>query len=148
MFWSTWPPCIFILIFKLKVMKEGCQGQKRDSRKVFPPSLQAAAYFGSFSWQRWVSSTPFAFPAWVESMFWNPAELFTYSLFTFNSKYFGMVCYLEWETTFGTISFEVQWNKDWTDNIKSFKLSFELPFYLQIKMNLLDLNVMFLLILT
>ena len=77
----------------LKVMKEGFQGQKRDARKVFPPSLQAAAYFGSFSGKRWVSSTPFAFSARVESMFWNPSELFTYFQFTFNSKYLIMVCY-------------------------------------------------------
>ena len=35
-----------------------------------------------------------------------------------------MACYLKWETYSGPISFEVQWNDIWTDNIQSFEMPF------------------------
>ena len=38
--------------------------------------------------------------------------------FTISSKYFDMVCYLKQETYSGPISFEVQQNDIWTDNIQ------------------------------
>ena len=43
--------------------------------------------------------------------------------FTISSKYFDMVCYLKRETFSGPISFEVQRNDIWTDNIQSFDSS-------------------------
>ena len=44
--------------------------------------------------------------------------------FTISSKYFDMVCYFKWETYSGLISFEVQRNDIWTDNIQSFEMPF------------------------
>ena len=44
--------------------------------------------------------------------------------FTISSKYFDMVCYLKRETYSGPISFEVQRNDIWTDNIQSFEMPF------------------------
>ena len=44
--------------------------------------------------------------------------------FTISSKYFDMVCYLKQGTYSGPISFEVQRNDIWTDNIQSFEMPF------------------------
>ena len=44
--------------------------------------------------------------------------------FTISSNYFDMAFYLKWETYSGPISFEVQWNDIWTDNIQSFEMPF------------------------
>ena len=44
--------------------------------------------------------------------------------FTISSKYFDMACYLKSETYPGPISFEVQRNDIWTDNIQSFEMLF------------------------
>ena len=41
--------------------------------------------------------------------------------FTISSKYFDMACYLKREAFSGLISFEVQRNDIWTDNIQSFE---------------------------
>ena len=42
--------------------------------------------------------------------------------FTISSKYLDMVCYLKQETYSAPISFEVQQNVIWTDNIQSFEM--------------------------
>ena len=44
--------------------------------------------------------------------------------FTISSKYFDIMCYLKRETYSGPISFEVQRNDIWTDNIQSFEMPF------------------------
>ena len=44
--------------------------------------------------------------------------------FTISSNYFDMACYLKRETYSGPISFEVQQNDIWTDNIQSFEMPF------------------------
>ena len=44
--------------------------------------------------------------------------------FTISSIYFDMACYLKRETYSGPISFEVQRNDIWTDNIQSFEIPF------------------------
>ena len=40
-----------------------------------------------------------------------------------------MALYSKCEASFAPISFEVQWNDNWTDNIQLFELSFDLAFY-------------------
>ena len=42
------------------------------------------------------------------------------------SKYFDMACYLKQEASFASISFEVKSNDNWTDNVQSFELSFDI----------------------
>ena len=49
--------------------------------------------------------------------------------FTISSKYFDMACYLKRETYSGPISFEVQQNDIWTDNIQSFEIPVVKPNY-------------------
>ena len=66
-----------------------------------------ASYIGGFH----LYLFPFNFP-------------FKYIAFTISLKYFDMLCYLKWETYSGPISFEVQWNDIWTDNIQSFEMPF------------------------
>ena len=41
-----------------------------------------------------------------------------------SDKNFDMACYLKWEAYSGPISFEVQQNDIWTDNIQSFEMPF------------------------
>ena len=65
----------------------------------------------------------------VESTFWNPAGLFAFMSF---HNHFKLVGYLKWEVSFAPISFEIQWDGIWTDNIQSFEISFHLSFELQI----------------
>jgi hypothetical protein len=44
--------------------------------------------------------------------------------FTTSSKYIDMVCYLKQESYSGPVSFEVQPDDIWTDNIRSFEMPF------------------------
>ena len=58
-------------------------------------------------------------------------------------KYVDMVCYKRNILLLSLLNYVEHWNDTWTDNIQSFKLLFELPFLLQIELevNLLDWNV-------
>ena len=53
-----------------------------------------------------------------------------------------MVCYKRNILLLSLLNYVEHWNDTWTDNIQSFKLLFELPFLLQIELevNLLDSN--------
>ena len=61
----------------------------------------------------------------VESIFWNVNVISQ----SFQTTFFDIVCYLKLEVPVASISFEIQQNGIWTDNIQSCKISFHFSKY-------------------
>ena len=84
--------------------------------------LHLLEFFFIYQFYSWMTTL-------VERTFWNPVELFVFKSVHNNLKLFWYGVLLKMRGIFfAHISFEIQQTDNWTDNIQSFEISFQLPF--------------------